>query len=412
MREDGASTVVSATLVLSLAVLMFIVFSSTQLPQWIEDREQNHGLQVKEDLSAFQSKLLQVTAADLGRTISTDVSLAPEPIAMLQRGKATGQLSFIDETGIDLQMTNEALVANGAALANTPDGALATWNDANVVHSLVLRINVNTAPADATGVIATFSDGTNSVQASFVHVGPNANSPCSGYALVATLSVPARNLPLQCGVSDTGTFDLDMFDALPLQAALGNLQRPMTVSFSNNATSASAGAVWYNVDGLPQSVGTPIPGSFDVLTNVGTIAYLPNYINALREDVRLEGGALTAEQAGGAAMLSSVVRLTTDGTSGLLQITLLDMTGSGSISGDGSASIHVTPTALLDSLYLVQDVELTTTATEAWGRAFEDELYLSGVNGTATVGETSQLSVDPLTWWVHVRIIEADVELT
>lgn len=412
MRNDGASTVVAATLILALSVLMFIVFSSTQLPNWIEDREQNHALGVKEEMASLQSKLLQVTDDDIGRTISSEISLAPDPIAFLQRGKASGQLSILDTTAIDLQLSNEVLVANGAALASNPDGALSAWADVAIVHSLALQINVNTAAADATGVVVTFDDGTTSVDASFLHIGPAANSPCTGYALVATLSLPARNIPQTCGVSGTGSFTIDLFDVLPLREALGNLERPFTVSFSVNSTSATGGAVWYNSAGLPQLVGSGIAGSYDLQTTLGTVAYLPSYLNAIREDVMLEGGALSVAQASGAAMISPTVRLVSDGTSTLLELSFIDFTGSGSVSGDGTAGIHVTPTAISNSLYQVQDVTLQVTGSVAWGNHFEDELYLSQTAGSFVTGATSELQVDTLTnSWVRVRVIEARVEL-
>ncbi|MGB1697495.1 MAG: hypothetical protein ACPHK8_03760 [Thermoplasmatota archaeon] len=410
-NDDGVSTVVAATLVLALGVVMFITFTSTQLPEWIEDREQNHGLSVKEQLGIFQSDLLQISNEDLGRVLSTDISLAPEPIAFLQRGETSGQVSVLDQTAMDLSMAGASLVANGDALATDADGALGTWNNVDTLQALVLRMDVATAIDAETGIDVTFDDGTTQIQATFAHVGPDApGSPCAGYSLVVRLTLPARNLPQTCGVTDAGTFDTDLFDALPLQQALGNLQRPFSVSFSVSAVAGTGAALWLDNNGIPNSVGTPIPGTYDVQRTLGSVAYLPNYLQAVREDVRLDGGSLTVEQATGAAMVSAGVQVTSDGTNGLLTATFVDFTGTGSIAGDGTATVRVTPTAILDSLYQANSVQLLMTGNEAWEKHFQDERYLSAL--APQVGAQNPLVLDAsLNWWVQLRIIEAKVDL-
>lgn len=409
--DEGVSTVVAATLVLALGVVMFITFTSTQLPEWIEDREQNHGLSVKEQMGMFQSDLLQVSNSDLGRALTTEISLAPEPIAFLQRGETSGQVSILDQTAMDLTMVGASLVANGDALASDADGALGSWNNVDTLQALVLRMDVATADDAETGIIVTFDDGTTQIQATFVHVGPNApGSPCAGYALVTRLTLPARNLPQTCGVTDTGTFDSDLFESLPLQQALGNLQRPFSISFSVTASSGTGAALWYDANGIPNSVGTPIAGTYDVQRNLGSVAYLPNYLQATREDVRLDGGSLTVEQASGASMVSSGLQITSDGTNGLLTATFVDFAGTGSIAGDGTATLRVTPTAILDSLYQASSLQLLMTGNGAWEKHFEDERYLSAL--APQVGAQNPLVLDAsVNWWVQIRIIEAKVEL-
>lgn len=410
--EEGASAVVAATLIFALAVMMFIVFSSTQLPIWIEDREQNHGLAVKESFTEFQSDLLQVTEEDVGVTKTLEVGLAPDPIAFLQTGRATAQLSILDDLDVDLQLTNGALYANGNTLSIQPTGALATWNNVESIKGLQMRMTATTADDAESTALVTFNDGTSQFTATFAHVGPDVG-PCAGHALVVRLDVPAINKPLVCGIANSGSFDIDLFDEIPIQEALSNLNRPFTVTFSNTATSVTGSAIWYNEQGLPQNVGSVATGAVQYAESLGVIAYLPSFLDAVREDVRLEGGAVTIEQAAGGAMISPTLTLLTDTQTGQASLTFLKLTGAGSVSGDGTATIKITPTAVRNQLFHADQWSLTTAGTNAWGKSFTDELYLSEATGIVNEGQTSSITPNPLPngWWIDLKIIEAKVEL-
>ncbi len=438
-RDDGVSSVVAAALVVALFATAMSLWTVVTLPEWIADREQNHQDLVQDRFSFLQSGIEGLGAVAPGASISAVVPLGASPVPLVQLTPATGELSFESDVRLQVALTGAALHAQDGAAVGAPDapatGTLPGVQDFTAFSLGLATSGVGVASggttADSAWVRAAATDGAATVTATLEHSDDVAD--CGGRGLHVQVVAPAgtADTVLLCGLGpDLGSamapYRFDLAGHAPFSAALRDLSPGFALTLSSGATAASAtgtySAVWRTTDGEERVAGSGQASSWSLDEPGDRLRFTPAYQSFVAQDVAYEAGAVVLEQASGAVVLSDPgFSLSVSGGVGHLEWTLVDVEGSGGLSGKGDARVGAVLTGASDLRFSATGATLTLQGdlAPAWRTFLEDRLLLADgpdgatVTGTGTTASLELSAAGAVTSWVlHLRVLSVQVAVS
>ncbi len=431
-ESSGVSSVVSAVLVFALFSSAFGMWMFTQFPTWVADRESNHQDSVRAGFADLQAGIERLSASDSAGPISASVPLTARQIPLLGGIPTSGHLFM--ETGVDFAaaFTGPRLHVIGDAAAGTPTAAPQTITGVETLTHLHLSLDSSIiVNGDDQGWIrAQLTDGTRTFTATLIHGGSTIVPDCAGrgIALSVTTDTGTRQHTLLCdagaGVTD---FTVDILEIrFGFAGRLGELDPfsiAITTGQSGSGSPTGSGtflAVW-NTDGHNQVAGTGTSTPGYALSRSGSrLSFEPSRAEATPESLAWEYGAVTAHQrnADGLSMTPSMDLAIVNGV-GTLRWTLTQLTGSGDLSGAGSATVEVTHQQTDEVVLSAAGATLTldTPGAAAWRSELSAVIQAAGAGSDATVSGTGTEAILTLSsatvseWVLQLRIIDASVNL-
>ena len=434
MKDDAVSSVVSAVLIFALFSTASLMWTLTQLPNWVEEREDNHAAAMREALGGMQATLEEMASTGNVGPATRTLALGPAPVPVLQRTPTLGTLGITDGLQLGATVGNGALHVLGAAPAGTPDAPLtATASDISSLDFLFLQlVTSDMESGEMAQVILSASDGAQTVTARIIQtdllIGPYQRTSCDSMELhiqvTNTLGVTTTHV-LQCRLGFQVNMRINLLaDDMGLAAALNDLDPGYSMQWSSSASGADAssstyGAVWRDSTGLTRVAGSGQASSYGL--NEATQALVMNtqaqHFDA--QELVWEAGALGVVQNTGMALsIEPTFDLAVEGTQGSLRWTLVVLAGANTtVSGD-QATVSMRMTSATD-VVLSADTGTFTFDGErapAWRSYLQNLVDIGGVPD-ATVGgsgDSATLTLDDTTvtqWTVHLRIIQASLSL-
>lgn len=457
--SDAVSSVVSAVLLFALFTSVFVVYTVQTLPQWEADREQVHHAEVAQELSSLKADLEGLAGrADPGPA-SAVVQLGTPPVPILQPVAAGATLAVVGGSqGLtatatfpatakpSVFLTGGAAVASPTALTTSPP--CPSGRCIQSLEALVLGLATSGAggAGNSASLTATATDGTGAtVTARVAHDG--SGSSCTGQ-LSLTLSgssVPAATSQvLLCGVgaalaSAGDPYRVNLLDPVyGFGAAVGRLQPPVALTFTTATTgtgtvqASTYAAVWIATDGAEGVAGTGVVNAAPVAPQVGSrLLYTPLYQRYPQEALSFEGGAVLANQGGPrqAVAADPGFTLKVNATTGVgtLRWTLVQLTGSGAVSGTKQATASLTYVSSQDLLLVTPATcnpcatfTLVTPAATGWNHYFADRALGAGAGASAVAGTSGNATLvlasgagQSVTagWHLHLKVIQARLDV-
>lgn len=430
--ESAVSSVVSAVLVFSLFSTAFVMWSVTQYPGWVEDRETNHQAAVRQALAQAQGDLERLSASEQTGPVTATLPLAARPIPLFGGVPSSGRLHLEDGVSFDATFTAPRLHVAGGGVAGTPTAGPQTVTGIHGLHHLHLGLDSAsvTAKEDQAWVQATLFDDDTTFTARLIHGGSSVVAECSGRGIVVRVSTDAgtRDTVVLCesGAALAG-FTVDLLDPrFGLAGRLGDLSAGHSLTVSEGqggggGVSATGRflATWSDEDGNTRVAGsgTSTPG-FGVLREGARLVFEPSRSEATPESLAWEHGAVVAQQDGAAGItVEPDLALAVDGSTGYLRWTVTRLSGTGDMTG-GSGTLQVTHESTSDVVLSATGagITLTTPSAAAW-RSHLSALVQSTGTTDATVSGTGdearlELASGTVTEWVlHLRVVDARASL-
>jgi len=423
--DDAVSSVVSAVLVFALFASAFILWTATTLPVWIKDREATHQQEVRAELSGLQAGLDRLASVDERGPITASFPLGAPPVPLVQTAPSTGALAFEDGLAFTAAFTDPRLHevdGVGRGLPSVP--ASGTLGGIEILAALQVRLTTTVGDSAEAWVQAAASDGTDTITARVRHVGSGGSEACAGAALEVrvTGAGPPTSTILHCGVgTDLTDQVVDVLDPrVPFAGALARLDPPLDLTFTSGTAgpggptvSAHYAARWSDADGRLRVAGDgeSDPG-FTLDRAGGLVVFRPQNREFVEQAVAWEGGAVIVAQPDGMNVaVAPGFTLGKDGTTGFLEWTFVDLDGSGSVQGTGTAQVSVTHVATSETVLSADSAVFTLVSphAEAWRAFLGTQVAAAGADATVGgTGDTATLTLGSSTdWLLRVRLVSA-----
>lgn len=438
--ESGVSAVVGAVLLMALFTTAFTAYTLTTLPEWKADKEQAHQALVRQELGGLKADLEALAARRDAGPVTATVPLEVAKVALLQSAAARATIAVGDGFDADFSFTSPSLFFSDGAAVGSPSEGWGTDPCAGACVQTLSRyvVGLTTTGMGDSGDSATFTltvtdSASGSLTVTLAHV---RTASCGEVRL--TVGTTTHYVEPCAGASLSG-YNVDLMDDdYSFASAIARLEAPLdltmtgpTIANSGGAgTAPSASATYlmsYATDaGLLRVAGTgtattaPI-GGIDGLR----VVYSPAYQAFPSQDLVLEGGALLVDARNGQAVaVQPSLDLVVDGTRGSLSWTLVELTGDASSVSSDSATVSLTYTGVQDVVVTASDasVALATPTSEGWANHLRLALLAAGAGASATVTEDAGTdtvtlaltsAAGPVTqpWVIHLRVIQAEVEV-
>lgn len=451
-RDDqGVSSIVAAVLVFALVMTMLVLWSVETAPDWVEEREAQHQMHVSEAFGALRAGTDALSAADDAGPTTVPVRLAPRPLPVFQTDPAHGTLQVqgaLSVTGdfryVDpLDLVDPSKEPTIHAINGAPLGQPGLEVDSSV-HSGVEELGMLTVSLATAGISANTLaylrvdvqdvEGTTAT-IRLEHVGSGI-SDCSGAGIRLVLTAVATTTHvLACGASQAlSGHTVDLLEPVyGFRTAVGRLQAPLQFTLTDGTSGGGPGAqatgkygaVWTDTDGRTQIDNLGQEASYALDQSGAILEHVPNYQELTQQELRWEAGALVRVQGDGEAIIgapSFSVEVVDDGLdqTGYVRWTLVQVTGDGSLTGDGSATVTVrhvdTTTVLLETKKATFTV--TGGSGQAWRDYFEDNALLADLLTSSSVGGTGdtatltlESTLNVVNWQIDLRLVTVQVQV-
>lgn len=429
-RDAAVSSVVSAVLVFSLFSTAFVMWSVTQYPGWVEDREANHQAALRQALSQAQGDLEQLSASDQSGPVTTTLPLSARPIPVLGGVPGGGRLRVEDGVAFDASFTSPRLHLAGGGVAGAPTASPQTVTGIQSLQHLHVALDSAgvSAQDSQAWVQATLFDAGTTLTARLVHGGSNVVDDCSGRGITVRVTTDAgsRDTLVLCEAGTALTdFTVDLLEPrFGLAGSLGDLTpgHSLTVSTGTGGGGGVSAtgtflATWSDADGNTRvaGTGTSTPG-YSILREGARLVFDPARAEATPESLSWQLGAVVAEQGDAAGLaVAPHFALAVDGTTGYLRWTVTHLTGSGDLTG-GSATVQVAHGSTNEVVLTATgaDLVLTTPSAAAWRSFLSSQAQAAGATDAVVSGTGDEarltLGAGTVTQWVlHLRVIDATV---
>lgn len=430
--DRAVSSVVSAVLVFSLFSTAFALWSTTQFPGWVEDREANHQNAVREALAQAQGSLEQLSSSDQAGPVTLPIALSARPIPLLGGVPTAGRLHMEPGLVFDASFTAPRLHVAGSGAAGTPTAAPQTVTDVHTLQNLHVSLDSTSVAGqnDQAWIEATLYDATTTLSARLIHGGSNVVESCggSGVAVRVTTDAGSRDSTLLCDAGSSLTdFTVDLLEPrYGLAGRLGDL----TSGFSLDVDTGAGGgggvgadgtflATWSDADGHTRVVGsgTSVPG-YTILRTGSRLVFEPSRAEAVPESLSWQFGGVVADQGNARGVtISPDLAIAVDGTTGTLRWTLTHLSGTGDVTGgDGSIQVLHDSTSEVVLSATGAELVLTTPTAAAWRNLLSAQVQAAGasdatVSGTGTEARLSLATGTVTQWVLHLRVIDANVSI-
>lgn len=449
--EPGVSSVVSAVLVFVLFTTAFVLWTMQTLPDWEADREHAHQREVSEGLGGLKSALEGLSARRDAGPVTAVVPLGTPPIPLLQTTEATGELEvFTGPSGfaasLNFGATPGVYLSEGSAVASptAPTTSPPCSAGTRCVQSLEALV-VGLATTGGTGagsatLTLTATDSSvpaSTVTATLTHVGQGPD--CNGEVRLVAAGTP---FPLLCGVGATlgsaaTPYRVDLLDPTKgFGAALSRLKAPYSLTFVTSTTGSGGfaastyTATWLDSSGIERVAGTGVATAKPVPDlSGGRLAFTPRYQQFPQQALSFEGGAVLASESAArqAVIVDPSFTLRVQDGVGYLRWTLVQLSGSGQLSGSDAATVQLTHLSSQDLVVATPascspclTATLTTPNAAGWNSFFSVQSLAAGAGSSAAAGSgaTGQLTLSsgggqPVTggWVLHLRVISAEAKV-
>lgn len=430
--EAGVSAVIGAVLVFGLMSSAFVIWSFTTLPVWIADNEEARNQEVVDGFSGLKSGMDLLIADGSSGPISRSFPLSADEVPLLQPAPSIGRLYFQSGFGWHGNFNNSTSHMLDGVVDGDPTEAI----DGNVLTGIG-RLDALTLSLTANGIQGNneasitmeADDGTSTVTGTLALIGRNvAGNSCGDTALVFTVTSDLQasdRIRTQCGFGGS----LTDFPFNPLEPDLGfasqlrRLDTGYSITLTDDNAQGTFGAAWQDTNGLTQVLGAGVVVGDVTRDEVGgRIVFDPIDLAHLDQSIIWEGGSIIRQQGdGGVVSVPFDFDLRVDGSTGYLRWTILDLEGTGDVTGRGSASVALTSNGYDSQMLTCTDgsITLDTAFPETWAKHFRSQILIAGASASTAVTTApdhvtlSLLDAGGVTEWrVQYRVLTADVVIS
>lgn len=434
--EHAVSAVVSAVLLFALFSTAFLVWSVSTLPDWVGDREHNHA---RATSSGFSRLGAELDALSIGQDASLNVDLAPSRVPLLQIAQASGSLAVEPGFRFTAAFTGEEAFMIGSGMVADAENPMPSATAVASIRALQLEyVGPGTAQngfgeitafrdADGDGVL---DDDESMAQA---RIGKRSGQDavlCGQSEAYLELRTGTRGSPeliathaLACNPSNSATFSVNLMSAdYRFAGLLGRLGDEFAITTRDvDAGTPRLAMVWTGTDGATRAAGTGVVLDMDLDLEGDRIVFGASYQEYPQSAITFEGGGVINTQAAGSAFAQApVFAAVKAGGEGHLRWRLVDLSGSGAVTGTDAATLRLTKTSVTEFVVKFDaaggaSFGLDTSTPGAWQQLWTDARVLGGFDAadmaTSTGAGTTSLMLGNIPWTVHMSVIHADVSV-
>lgn len=395
---------VSAVLVLAIFTAAFGVWTVDTIPDWVSAREHTHASEVALQFAEMRGTLDTISPGSGDITLTID--LAPDPIPLLQRAPAFGNLEMESGMTIDINMQPHVLVASGGIMARGPvAGAGSTWGQV----ANILAMDLQAAGTETTTIVASERLGSRSVTMSLANDG-------AGTCTITTETVAQT---MSCG--NPARINA-LADTYRFRGLVRQLDPDMTVAVT---TGGLASIAYVDTEGNTRFSGDTSAAGTDhqQALSIDSAIFVPDYLEIEDRTVRFDGGGVVNVQRNVAAfMVEPAFRIDVDGGEGFVRWTIVDASGTGTLSGSDAGVLTFRKAASKDLLlHIPADPSgsdslftVSSTASAAWEDMWSDKLALGAISqASASNTGGASLALEPdIPWTIHLTIHDVELSVT